>query len=103
MDEQEQRERNRPVGGEVRATQKPLDKGGDEPEDVQGDDEWVVSLPPLDGTQSACFALVGAGEHELEEALQSHNAHRQHEQSGGVQRALRLVTRRTNRLLIAGS
>jgi hypothetical protein len=35
--------------------------------------------------------------------LQSHNAHRQHEQSGGVQRALRLVTRRTNRLLIAGS
>jgi hypothetical protein len=35
--------------------------------------------------------------------LQSHNAHRQPEQSGGVQRALRLVTRRTNRLLIAGS
>jgi hypothetical protein len=46
---------------------------------MQGYDQEVVVLPPLDGTASPCPALVPSGKNELEEPLASDEGDREDE------------------------
>ena len=70
---------------------------------MQGSDERVVPPSSLNGATSARSELVSTSEYELQEALGRNESDADDEQSGDVQRALRLATRKRSPRLIAES